>query len=80
MARILFFSQARDAAGCTEVEWTNQGGETAEALWLWLASSFPRMASIKAVARLARNGHYLSDGESFGTDDEIAVIPPVSGG
>jgi len=80
MARVLFFAQARDAAGCTEAEWPNQGGETAGALWDWLANSFPRMASLRAVARLARNGHYLADGENFGTDDDVAVIPPVSGG
>lgn len=80
MSRILFFAQARDAAGCGEIEWRNHGGESAGILWDWLVRTFPDLGSVQAGARLARNGHYLSDGETFGAEDEIAVIPPVSGG
>lgn len=80
MAKTLFFAQARQAAGCPEADWPDAQDADAEALWIWLGRQFPGLSKIRQGTRLARNGRYLEEGERFAANDEIALLPPVSGG
>jgi len=45
-----------------------------------LVERWPALAAHRANTRLARNGAYAGESEIFGADDEVALIPPVSGG
>lgn len=78
--RILFFAQLTDATGRSEVEWQVAGSLSADELWTRLLGEFPALAEHRPCVRLARNGVYAAADERFGSEDEVALIPPVSGG
>lgn len=79
MIKILFFAQAADAAGKREHRMPFDTGDS-EALWSELLAAFPALAPLQSSIRLARNGSYAAADELFRQGDEIALIPPVSGG
>jgi molybdopterin converting factor small subunit len=78
--RILFFANARDAAGCSSTEITGSTPLTIEELWKRLLEIQPSLAPWRPICRIARNGSYLGEGEMLNPDDEVALLPPVSGG
>ena len=78
--RILFFAMTRDLAGCDSMDWEVGSEQTEEALWDWLAGRFPALLALKSSTRIARNGVWLRRGEMLQPGDEVAVMPPVSGG
>lgn len=80
MARILCFAQARDAIGHGEVEWLMDGPQSVESFWAWLAVHHPGSRSLQHHCRVACNGEYLQKESVIMPHDEIALIPPVSGG
>ena len=77
--RVLFFAQLREAAGVAHAE-IDDGGLDAEKLWDKLVECWPGLKVHRSETRLARNGAYAGAGEIFAADDEVALIPPVSGG
>lgn len=77
MARVLFFAQARDATGCKEV--AVQAATVGEALDEACAR-FPRLAEVLNSSAVWRNGEPAGGAEPVGDADEVAVLPPVSGG
>lgn len=78
--RLLFFAQLKDATKCDSVEIALPSPLDAESLWAKLLLQFPALAGHRASVRLARNGEYATAQTQFGNDDEVALIPPVSGG
>lgn len=78
--KILFFAQLKDATGCSEVDWQNTGVLDSEQLWARLLREFPKLEGHRPCVRLARNGAYANADEWFEPGDEVALIPPVSGG
>lgn len=80
--RVLFFAGARDAAGCesAEVSWDGEAALTHAEFWALLEARYPRLAASRPGARLARNLEYLEPNAPLFSGDEVAVIPPVSGG
>lgn len=78
--RILFFAQLKDATGHSELDWSGAGSFSTEALWTRLIQEFPALAKHQPSVRLARNGVYAAPDEVFEDGDEVALIPPVSGG
>jgi molybdopterin converting factor subunit 1 len=77
--RILFFAQLREITGAGEVH-LDLGKADDAGVWQALVERWPDLAAHRPRTRLARNGVYADDGEIFSADDEIALIPPVSGG
>ncbi len=78
--RVLFFAQSREAAGCDDAELAVMSPLTQADFWSALLVSYPALVAHRKTARLARDETYLQDGELIQPDDEIAIIPPVSGG
>ena len=78
--RVLFFAQLKDAAGCESVELAPASPLDAEQLWTELLKQFPKLAAHRANARLAKNWEYAAQDAQFADGDEVALIPPVSGG
>jgi molybdopterin converting factor subunit 1 len=78
--RVLFFAQTKDAAGAPELEMKISGTVGAQELWEKLAAFQPKLAAFRQTTRLARNGEYANAATKFGDEDEVALIPPVSGG
>lgn len=77
---ILFFNLARDAAGADAMDLPCGGEMTQEAFWNLLLERHPALGVYRGGVRLACNGSYALAGENFQPGDEVALIPPVSGG
>jgi sulfur-carrier protein len=77
MNKVLFFAHLRDAVG-EEVLRLDASGKTVAELKAELSSKYnlPRMDTVMT----AINEEFASNDEVIGDGDEIAFIPPVSGG
>lgn len=78
--RVLFFAQLKDATGCDSADLAVAAPLGAEQLWAELLNKFPALAAHRASVRLAKNFEYTGTDEEFSDADEVALIPPVSGG
>lgn len=78
--RILFFAQLKDTTGCDSAELAPSSPLNADQLWAELLKQFPKLAAHRANVRLARNWEYAAPDARFANSDEVALIPPVSGG
>jgi len=78
VATLRLFAAAREAAGtgCDVVEGTTVGEVLAEARRRY-GEGF---AAVLERSRVWRNGEPVGGEEPVGPDDEVAVLPPVSGG
>jgi molybdopterin converting factor small subunit len=79
---VTLFAAARDAAECeaAEISWEGDGALSGQEFWALLDARFPRLAASRSGMRLARNLEYLPEDGTVRPGDEVAVIPPVSGG
>ena len=77
--RVLFFAQLKDVTGCDAIELTTPALNV-EQLWAELLGKFPALAAHRARVRLASNWEYAAPDAIFRAEDEVALIPPVSGG
>ena len=78
--RVLFFAQLKDATGCDLADLKVTAPLDVEQLWAELLKKFPALAAHRPSVRLAKNCEYIGTEAQFGNDDEVALIPPVSGG
>jgi len=78
--KVIFFAQSREAAGCDDYFLKTETPLSISNFWVALVKALPGLASHQKTARLARGESYLRNEEFLLPDDEIAVIPPVSGG
>ena len=78
--RARLFAIQRELAGRREIELALPLGATVEDAWGDLVRRFPVLAPGRPYVRFARNGEYTEAQVALADGDEIAVIPPVSGG
>ncbi len=78
--RVRLFALQRELAGAREVPLDLPEPATVEAAWDALVSRYPVLAPGRPSVRFARNGAYAEAGDPLGDGDEVAMIPPVSGG
>ena len=78
--RVLFFAQLKDVTGCDAVDIAVPVPLNTAQLWAELLQRFPGLAAHRGNVRLARNWDYAGPDATFSGSDEIALIPPVSGG
>lgn len=78
--RVLLFAHLKDRIGHEEFELTLPGPTSADELWRLLIATHPELGSFRPSVRLARNGEYADRHTCFLNTDELALIPPVSGG
>jgi molybdopterin converting factor subunit 1 len=78
--RVLLFAQIKDAVGAHELDLKISGSPDAAALWRTLIAEQPKLGVFQSSTRLARNGEYADNKTIFSDTDEVAMIPPVSGG
>jgi molybdopterin converting factor subunit 1 len=78
--RLLFFAQLKDATKCDSAELALENSLTGEELWNEIIRKFPALAAHKKNVRLARNAEYAHEHTRYFDADEVALIPPVSGG
>ena len=78
--RVRLFAVQRELAGTREVALELADGADVEAAWVALAGRFPVLAPGRPSLRFARNGDYAEPTTPLADGDEVAMIPPVSGG
>ncbi len=78
--RIRLFALQRELAGAREIAVDLPDGATVEAGWQALVERHPVLAPGRPSMRFARNGTYADVTEVLADGDELAFIPPVSGG
>jgi molybdopterin synthase catalytic subunit len=78
--RIRLFAVQRELAGTREVRVELPDGSTVEAAWSALVARHPVLAPGRPSLRFARNGGYADPTTPLADGDEVAMIPPVSGG
>ncbi len=78
--RVRLFAVQRELAGTREVALELADGATIERAWEALVSRFPLLGPGRAAVRFARNGTYADPTDRLADGDELACIPPVSGG
>jgi len=78
VARVRLFASAREAAGTgTDVI---DGDTVADVLDGAVDRYGARFADVLTTCRVWVNGDELDPASAIGPDDELAVLPPVSGG
>lgn len=79
--KVLLFGIAKDIVGLSELDMPSESKYPATVLELKdaLVQLFPDFGKLTSFA-VAVNSEYASDYVSLDTRDEIAIIPPVSGG
>jgi MoaE-MoaD fusion protein len=78
--RVRLFAVQRELAGEREVALDLDAGATIESAWDALVARYPVLAPGRPSVRFARNGEYADPREPLRDGDEVACIPPVSGG
>jgi molybdopterin synthase catalytic subunit len=78
--QVRLFASLRDAAGRAECPLELPEGATAEDAWRALAHATPALASRRPSLAVAVNREYASFETLLKQGDEVAFIPPVSGG
>jgi molybdopterin synthase sulfur carrier subunit len=77
--RVRMFAALRELAGTSEVELT--GCRTVGALVRELSVRLgPRFDAIMAAGSVVVNGETVPPDHPLGDDDQVALLPPVSGG
>lgn len=77
--KILCFGITRDIIGQFEYTTSLENAATIADLKQHLSANFPTFASLKSL-RVAINSEYAEDTAILKENDEIVLIPPVSGG
>jgi molybdopterin converting factor subunit 1 len=74
------FARARELAGADTLTLDLPGGATVSDLRRALVGLVPALARLLEVSAVAVNHDFTEDSRVLGPTDELAVIPPVSGG
>jgi molybdopterin synthase sulfur carrier subunit len=77
---VLYFAHARRITGVSQQEIPVTTSLSASAFWDLLIAQHPDLASLRPSSRLARGNDFLPNSALIEPADEIAIIPPVSGG
>jgi MoaE-MoaD fusion protein len=78
--RVRLFAMQREAAGTRQMRLEIPRGSTVDDAWNAVVEVAPALASGRASLRFAVNGTYADPDTPLADGDEIACIPPVSGG
>jgi MoaE-MoaD fusion protein len=78
--RVLFFGQLREITGFAEDYAELSDGARIEDLYERYGRRFPRLLEFRASVAASINQEYSPFRAQLSTDDEVAFLPPVSGG
>lgn len=77
----LLFASARELCECSEVSLElSEGSRSVAAALDALCARFPRLSPLRPQLQLAVNHRYAAPELELAEGDEVAVIPPISGG
>jgi sulfur-carrier protein len=76
--KVSFFAQSREIVGRGQMEFEIQEGEVVSSLLRRLRSQFHDLLAMQVM--VAVNNEYVTDECELHDGDEVAIIPPLSGG
>ena len=77
---VRLFARLRDLTGSGELSRELSAPATAETVWRSLIAEYPSLAEYERSISVAVNADYARMGAVVEDGDEIAFLPPVSGG
>lgn len=77
---ILFFGMLKDITGLTRDQADLPDGATLSSVFDHYAARFPKLIELKGSIVLAHNQQFASRDTGLNDGDEVAFLPPVSGG
>jgi len=78
--RVLFFGQLKDITGVAQEDAELSDGARVEDLFERYGQRFPKLASFRASIAASVNQEYAAWRAPLSSGDEVAFLPPVSGG
>jgi molybdopterin synthase catalytic subunit/molybdopterin converting factor small subunit len=78
--RVLFFGQLKDVVGRATDEIEVAAGSSVGTVFEHYASEYPRLRDMAASIAMARNHEFAGRAVALADGDEVALMPPVSGG
>jgi molybdopterin synthase catalytic subunit len=78
--KVLFFGVTRDLTGFQQEQAEFPEGANLEGLWGRYATRFPRLNDLSGALLLAVNQEIVDRARALKDGDEVAFLPPVSGG
>lgn len=78
--KILLFAGLRDVAGAGSLECLVPEASSVERVWSGLTAEFPGLAPHRASLQAAVNAEFAPFSALVDEGDEVAFLPPVSGG
>lgn len=78
--RVKLFAVAKQIADSDVFETSQSGPTTVAEVRAQLVDAFPAFQDLLPHLRFAVNAEYASDDTVVTSEDEVAIIPPVSGG
>lgn len=80
IVKILFFASARESCGTSSTEINVEGNSSLKELICLLSEKFPNLNVVKYRYAVAVNKKYIRGDVILQPGDEVAILPPISGG
>ncbi len=80
IVHLRFFAALRERLKLSEATQEVEAGSTAAAVWSALCREHPELEPLSASVSFAVNREYVEREHVLADGDELALIPPVSGG
>jgi molybdopterin converting factor subunit 1 len=77
---VRLFARLRDIAGAAELSRDIAAGATIRTVWQQLTGEFPELGAYERSISSAVNADYARMDQVLREGDEVAFLPPVSGG
>jgi MoaE-MoaD fusion protein len=80
LVRVLMFGVVKEFTDSPDQVLDLPEGSTVESLFAELVARYPKLDGLAGSLAMARNQQFALPGEALADGDEIALLPPVSGG
>jgi molybdopterin converting factor subunit 1 len=77
---VKLFARLRDLAGASDLTRDVSSPATVQTVWQALVADMPALVEYERTMSVAVNAEYARMGTSVNDGDEVAFLPPVSGG
>jgi len=77
---VKLFASAAEAAGARQQDVRLDGPMDVAGLLDRLCAGYPKLEKLRPILRVAVNHEYVAEDTKLADGDEVALIPPVSGG
>jgi molybdopterin converting factor subunit 1 len=78
--KLRFFAGLREIAGSEQMEMDLAPGTDTSSLWEMLVDYYPRLSPYSRSVQVAVNRDFAARSTVLQSGDEVAFLPPVSGG